>query len=1166
MLGNPDNLQPEIQQAICFSPLIIHPDCSIREALALLISETETNDTASKVNWVWVVAQKQLLGIITAKQILSCWGKRNELENLSVKSLMLSPEPTIDYSQLQSLAQIWEIFKTRNVTEIPVIDDNSEELVGILKRDWLCQQISFDRASAINLRQDSPNQTAIAQRRTEYLNRQLQSEQFLNSLCEQIRSSLNVQTILDITTQQIRQFLNCDRAFIYQIYKNRNAQVRSQASIQPNHLLQTCQIPEFYPSPEWCQRYHQFQVQVINDVCSELSATSQQSFLNFEIRASMIVPIICRGKVWSLLMVSQRDTPRHWRDEDIDIVKRVARQCAIALEQAITDRNLRREVKKRQQAQRELENRQAQLLDIANSLPGGIYQFVVTPDGKWSFPFANQGALALFGIPSNLDPSQASHWFERIHPEDVQEVETKTQAAISQQTRWQCEFRVSNEEGIRWVQGIANTPSQAENGNIVFNGVVLDITERKNAEKGWRTLVEATKNVSSENFFASVVEYIANALQVSWVLLYRKQKQELQSIAVWGNGQWQPNLTISEQEYTPCAVALRHGGLAYPEKLQEHFPNNPLLESIGAEGYISVPLSNLSKEVIGHLCIIHDQPLTDINRLKLILDVLADRIAVELERTEALANLEALNADLENQVAIRTADLEKRNEELDHFFSVSLDLLCIATIQGYFTRLNQRWEEILGYSLAELEGCYFLNLVHPEDREATHNTIAQLARGESVPYFVNRYCCADGSYRWLEWGAVPCGDKIYAAAHDITQRKQTQEYLQQTNAELEQANQLKDKFLANMSHELRTPLNSILGITEGLQEQVYGSLNQKQLQSVNTIQRSGNHLLDLINDILDLSKIESGKLELHLENLSIQHLCRSTLALVREMAHKQQIALHLELPAKLPTIQADEQRLRQALLNLLSNAIKFTPEQGTVTLKVEWVNQNSEIAFSVIDTGVGIAEENLATLFDPFVQVQTQINRELKGTGLGLSLVKRLAHLHGGEVTVSSQVGEGSHFTITIPYYPSQETEQSLETSTDNYATGAENSAGARLPKILIADDDEANVLTTCSYLEAKGYSIVVAKNGRDAIAQALQEQPDMILMDIQMPELDGLEAIRQLRAEPNAVKIPIIALTAFAMSGDREKCLDAGADQYVAKPVRLRELVNTINQTISLS
>lgn len=1176
MLGNSDNSQLDIKQTICFSPFIIHPDRVVSDALKLLVSEIEGNDSASNVNSVWVIAQNQLRGMMTTKQILSWWGQENKLESLLVKEVMLPIEETIYYSQLTNLAQVWEIFQTRNVSELPVINDSNHDFVGILRRDWLWQQIPLDRAAAFfsttspeqnsPISESEPHQETTPQKRTEYLTRQLQSEQSLNYLSEQICSCLDIQNILDTTTQEIRRFLNCDRALIYHIYHNGNAQIRSEANLGQQPSLLNRYIPEFYPNLPWRQRYHQLQVRVVHDVSSQLSLAEQQPFLEFEIRASMIVPIICRGKIWSLLMVSERTTPRYWRNEEINLVKRVARQCAIALEQAITERNLRREVKKRQKAQQALENRQAQLLDIANSLPGGIYQFVVTPEGKWSFPFANQGALALFGIPSDVDPSQAAHWFNRIHPEDVQEVETKTQIAISQQTRWQCEFRVCHAQGIRWVQGIADTPSQAENGNIIFNGVVLDITERKNAEKGWRTLVEATKNVSSNNFFASVVEYIANALQVGWVILYRKQGKELQTIAVWGNGQWQPNFILSEEEYTPCAIALRNGGLAYPEKLQAQFPHNPFLETIGAEGYISVPLCNLSEDVIGHLCIIHDQPLTDINRLKSILDVLADRIAVELERTEALDNLEALNKDLEKQVAIRTADLEQKNEELDHFFSVSLDLLCIADIHGYFRRLNQRWEEILGYPIAELEEVYFLDFVHPDDREATQSAIAQLARGESVSYFVNRYCCADGSFRWLEWGAVPSGDKIYAAAHDITERKQTQEYLQRTNAELEQANQLKDKFLANMSHELRTPLNSILGITEGLQEQVYGSLNQKQLQSLNTIQRSGNHLLDLINDILDLSKIESGKLELHPDNISIQHLCRSTLSLVREMAHKKEINLDLDFPRQLPIIQADEQRLRQALLNLLSNAIKFTPKQGKVSLSVEWVNDNSEIAFSVIDTGVGIAEENLPKLFDPFVQVQTQLNRELKGTGLGLSLVKRLANLHGGDVTVTSTVGEGSHFRITIPYKPSPGTEPTFEMSTENPAWGEDSELNRPLPKILIADDDEANLLTTCSYLEAKGYPLVVAKNGHDAIAQTLQEQPDIILMDIQMPELDGLEAIRQLRAEPYAIKTPIIALTAFAMSGDEEKCLNAGADQYFAKPVRLRELVNAINKTISLA
>ncbi|PSO51150.1 MAG: hypothetical protein BRC33_01385 [Cyanobacteria bacterium SW_9_44_58] len=431
MLGNPDNSQLEIQKTICFSPLVIHPDCLVREALNLFISEPETHGSASSVNWIWVVAQNQLLGIITAKQILSCWGQENELENLPVKAVMLPPDPTIYYSQLTSWAQIWEIFQTSNVTEIPVIDDNSEELVGILKRDWLFRQILFDRASiTTSLSQpNSPNQNTIAQSRTEDLNRQLQSEQFLNSLSQQIRSSLDVQAILDITTQQIRTFLNCDRALIYQIYKNRSAQVRSQASIESKQPLQTSRIREFYPSPEWCQRYHQFQARVINDVYSELNVADQSPFLKFQIRASLIVPIICRGKVWSLLMVSDGETPRYWREEEVDLVKRGARQCAIALEQAITERNLRREVKKRQQAQQALENRQANSWILPTVCLGEFINLWRRRRGNGRFRLLMKGRWRYLGFPpmwippkpaiglSGFIPKMCKKWKQKRKPQ-----------------------------------------------------------------------------------------------------------------------------------------------------------------------------------------------------------------------------------------------------------------------------------------------------------------------------------------------------------------------------------------------------------------------------------------------------------------------------------------------------------------------------------------------------------------------------------------------------------------------------------------------------------------------------------------------------------------------------------------------------------------------------
>jgi len=239
-------------------------------------------------------------------------------------------------------------------------------------------------------------------------------------------------------------------------------------------------------------------------------------------------------------------------------------------------------------------------------------------------------------------------------------------------------------------------------------------------------------------------------------------------------------------------------------------------------------------------------------------------------------------------------------------------------------------------------------------------------------------------------------------------------------------------------------------------------------------------------------------------------------------------------------------------------------------LQVAWINQGAEIAFSVIDTGIGIDEKHLPELFQPFMQLQTQapsshggvwLTQQRKGTGLGLSLVKRIAELHHGRVRVESTLGEGSCFTIIIPYTQEQSDAIALKSEkTSQEITSSQSSDESRpLAKILIADDDEANLLTIRSYLEAKGYPIVVATNGRSAVSLALQEQPDIILMDIQMPELDGLEAIRQLRAQPYSLQTPIIALTAFAMSGDQEKCLLAGADHYLTKPVRLKNLLSTI-------
>lgn len=277
----------------------------------------------------------------------------------------------------------------------------------------------------------------------------------------------------------------------------------------------------------------------------------------------------------------------------------------------------------------------------------------------------------------------------------------------------------------------------------------------------------------------------------------------------------------------------------------------------------------------------------------------------------------------------------------------------------------------------------------------------------------------------LEPFLVTCSNLIEGYRLD-RERKATADELARSNEELLRATRLKDEFLANMSHELRTPLNAILGNSEMLQEGIYGDLTARQQEAVATIDQSSTHLLDLINEVLDLARIESGQIELERTPTELGPLCESTLAFVRPMAEKKGLTLHFEAPTDLPRVRVDERRIRQVLINLLNNAVKFTPEgDGHVTLAVEMlegteapsaIGRERCVRLSVHDTGVGIAQENLSKLFKPFVQVESALNRQYEGTGLGLALVKRIVELHGGSVGVVSELGKGSRFSVVLPY------------------------------------------------------------------------------------------------------------------------------------------------------
>jgi signal transduction histidine kinase/ActR/RegA family two-component response regulator len=400
-----------------------------------------------------------------------------------------------------------------------------------------------------------------------------------------------------------------------------------------------------------------------------------------------------------------------------------------------------------------------------------------------------------------------------------------------------------------------------------------------------------------------------------------------------------------------------------------------------------------------------------------------------------------------------------------------------------------------------------------------------------------------------------------------TERASLARRVAERTTELTRALRAKDEFLATMSHELRTPLNAILGMSEGLQEQVYGALNERQLKSLGTIERSGRRLLALINDILDMVKISANDLELVIKPVSVESVCEVSLRAMEEAVQGKRLKVTFTTDSTVEIVQADSCRLQQILVNLLENAVKFTPESGAIGLEVAGDMEREVVCFTVWDTGIGISEEEIARLFQPFVQLDSRLSRHYGGTGLGLTLAHRLTEMHGGYISVESEVGVGSRFTISLPWKSREKKEnEGVEVweTEDSILPAPISSNSHNRATVLLAEDNESNLSTISDYLAARGYRVVVARDGIEAVASARETPPDVILMDIQMPEMDGLEATRTIRADAVLKDIPIVALTALAMPGDRERCVEAGANEYLSKPVDLKQLVNLIEAQLS--
>lgn len=509
--------------------------------------------------------------------------------------------------------------------------------------------------------------------------------------------------------------------------------------------------------------------------------------------------------------------------------------------------------------------------------------------------------------------------------------------------------------------------------------------------------------------------------------------------------------------------------------------------------------------------------------------------------------------------------------EIEKYFDLSLNLMCIAGFDGYFLRVNPEFERVLGFTEEEILKIPYVELVHEQDREESVKVLSDIYNGNGVSNFTNRYRCKNGEYRNILWTANP--DKknglIYAVAKDITKEITQQKELSYAYEKAKAGTKAKSDFLYTISHEIRTPLNGIIGMTELLKETAL-SLEQKEL--VETITNSGKTLLGLINDVLDFSKIESGKMELHITefdpNEYIDTLCKSFFF----TATKKNIDFFVTNPFFDHLLVGDAGKLGQIISNLVSNALKFT-FKGKVEVNVTYTKIDAEktkVKIFVHDTGIGIENESQEKLFEVFTQACTSINHQFGGTGLGLSISKKLAHMLQGDITFESMVGSGSNF-FAHAILKTGKPKNILNDKANNKNKSSNITIIKNNKIILVAEDNATNQLVIKKILEHLSYSFKIVNNGLEVLEELKMNHYDLILMDCQMPLMDGYSASKEIRNTLSSIhhylkKIPIIALTAYCLEGDEQKCYLAGMNAFLAKPIELQILQATLIQYLGNS
>ncbi|MGI9331291.1 MAG: response regulator, partial [Gammaproteobacteria bacterium] len=555
-------------------------------------------------------------------------------------------------------------------------------------------------------------------------------------------------------------------------------------------------------------------------------------------------------------------------------------------------------------------------------------------------------------------------------------------------------------------------------------------------------------------------------------------------------------------------------------------------------------------------------PSTDLARFTLV-----GGIGATLGLTFFIALLLWRNQIISNKVREATRELASSQERFELAMeATNLGVYDYRPDSGQLI-INDRWAAMLGYTQEDIGGHVdaFSKLLHPDDEKKTWDLFGAHAEGKSPRFDAEfRMRNSDGNYVWIRSvGKVVERSKEDAPLRflgihtDITQQREAAEELRSARERADSANAAKSAFLANMSHELRTPMNAILGYSEMLMEEAEELEQTEFIPDLKKISQAGTHLLALINDVLDLSKIESGKMEIFPEEIDVAGLIDEVIATAHPLVEKQQNRLVVERDENLGKAHQDLTKVRQTLFNLLSNASKFT-ENGTITLKVSKQTKQCDewLSFAVSDTGIGIPEDKLEHIFKEFSQADESTTRDFGGTGLGLSISKRFCQMLGGEMKVESVMGEGSTFTILIPATAPGAKAEKLAQATESREALLSDLGDQ--DRILVIDDDPEACEIISRFLRKDGFNVVTTDRGEHGLELAHQLNPAAITLDVMMPEMDGWSVLRALKADPKLRKIPVIMLS---MIDERTRGYSLGAVDYLTKPVDKTQLLETLHR-----